>query len=182
MIDSAVDRAIAHTNLESRCATQVSERSEHVGHDIFRVQCELFVGDLHHETARKLQSVDPFSVTGWFASVGYRLDETPYAKRLPTSKLGVYIETRVNNFLKKKEAGAGEVSIRVVASSDKLVEVKPGMRGRFVECGEPAAGHPVCSGEDRRNQNEIRFWEEFEHARIENDGAVGSDPAGGDCW
>lgn len=58
------------------------------------------------------------------------------AKRLPTSKLGVYIETRVNNYLKKKEAMAGEVHIRVVASSDKLVEVKPGMRGRFVDGGE----------------------------------------------
>lgn len=42
------------------------------------------------------------------------------AKKLPTSKLGIYIETRVNNFLKKKEAGAGEVHIRVVASSDKV--------------------------------------------------------------
>lgn len=52
------------------------------------------------------------------------------AKRLPITKLGVYIETRVNNFLKKKEAGAGEVHIRVVSSSDKIVEVKPGMRSR----------------------------------------------------
>lgn len=52
------------------------------------------------------------------------------AKRLPITKLGTYIETRVNNFLKKKEAGAGEVAIRVVASSDKIVEVKPGMRNR----------------------------------------------------
>lgn len=43
------------------------------------------------------------------------------AKKLPTSKLGIYIETRVNNFLKKKEAGAGEVHIRVVASSDKVI-------------------------------------------------------------
>lgn len=42
------------------------------------------------------------------------------AKRLPSSKLGVYIETRVNNFLKKKEAGSGEVHIRVVSSSDKV--------------------------------------------------------------
>lgn len=33
------------------------------------------------------------------------------AKRLPVTKLGTYIETRVNNFLKKKEAGAGEVAI-----------------------------------------------------------------------
>lgn len=49
-----------------------------------------------------------------------RKDNKFSAKKLPTSKLGIYIETRVNNFLKKKEAGAGEVHIRVVASSDKV--------------------------------------------------------------
>ena len=48
------------------------------------------------------------------------------------TKLGTYIETRVNNYLKKKEAGAGEVAIRVVSSSDKIVEVKPGMRNRLL--------------------------------------------------
>lgn len=53
------------------------------------------------------------------------------AKRLPTTKLGTYIETRVNNFLKKKEAGAGEVTVRVVSSSEKMVEVKPGMKSRY---------------------------------------------------
>ncbi|KAK6630216.1 hypothetical protein RUM43_015009 [Polyplax serrata] len=58
------------------------------------------------------------------------------AKRLPVTKLGTYIETRVNNYLKKKEAGAGEVAIRVVSSSDKIVEVKPGMRNRFVDNGD----------------------------------------------
>lgn len=57
------------------------------------------------------------------------------AKRLPTSKLGSYIEGRVNNYLKKKDAGAGDVSIRVVSSSDKNVEVKPGMRNRYVDNG-----------------------------------------------
>lgn len=50
-----------------------------------------------------------------------RKDNKFCAKRLPTSKLGIYIETRVNNFLKKKEASAGEVHIRVVASSDKVI-------------------------------------------------------------
>lgn len=49
-----------------------------------------------------------------------RKDNKFCAKRLPSSKLGVYIETRVNNFLKKKEAGSGEVHIRVVSSSDKV--------------------------------------------------------------
>lgn len=54
------------------------------------------------------------------------------AKRLPTCKLGNFIENRVNNFLRKKDCGAGEVFIRVVSSSDKTVEVKPGMKQRLV--------------------------------------------------
>lgn len=49
---------------------------------------------------------------------------------LPQSKLGNWIENRVNNFLRRKDCGAGEVSIRVVASSEKYVEVKPGMKAR----------------------------------------------------
>lgn len=47
---------------------------------------------------------------------------------LPGSKLGNYLENRINTFLKKKDAGAGEVSIKVLSSSDKLVEVRPGMK------------------------------------------------------
>ena len=55
----------------------------------------------------------------------------PYlSKHLPTTRLGTYIETRVNNFLRKKEADAGEVYIRVVYSGDKTVEVKGGMKKR----------------------------------------------------
>nr|CAD7606217.1 unnamed protein product [Timema genevievae] len=65
-----------------------------------------------------------------------RKDNKFNGKRLPATKLGTYIETRVNNFLKKKEAGAGEVFIRVVSSSEKSVEVKPGMRNRFVDNGD----------------------------------------------
>jgi E1A/CREB-binding protein len=49
---------------------------------------------------------------------------------LSQSKIGNWIENRVNNFLRKKDCGAGEVSIRVVSSSDKFVEVKPGMKAR----------------------------------------------------
>ena len=49
---------------------------------------------------------------------------------LPGSKLGNYLETRINTFLKKKDAGAGEVFIKVLSSSDKMVEVRPGMKTR----------------------------------------------------
>ncbi|KAK2725883.1 CREB-binding protein-like isoform X2 [Artemia franciscana] len=56
------------------------------------------------------------------------------ARRLPTTKLGTFLESRVNNFLKKREAAAGEVFIRVVSSVEKVAEVRPGMKSRF--CGE----------------------------------------------
>lgn len=60
-----------------------------------------------------------------------RVENRFTAKRLPTTRLGTYIETRVNNFLRKKEAEAGDVHIRVVYSGDKTVEVKPGMKKRY---------------------------------------------------
>ena len=59
-----------------------------------------------------------------------RKDNKYMARRLPTTKLGTYLENRVNSFLKRKDAGAGEVTIRVLSSSDKEVEVKPCMRAK----------------------------------------------------
>ena len=49
---------------------------------------------------------------------------------LQTTKLGTYLENRVNSFLKKKDSAAGDVTIRVLASSEKQVEIKPGMKAR----------------------------------------------------
>ena len=50
---------------------------------------------------------------------------------MQTTRLGMYIEDRVNKYLKgQNHPEAGEVFVRVVASSDKTVEVKPGMRTR----------------------------------------------------
>ncbi|KAK2820870.1 hypothetical protein Q5P01_023829 [Channa striata] len=65
------------------------------------------------------------------------------AKRLPQTKLGCYLETRVNDFLKRQShPESGEVSIRVVHVSDKVVEVKPGMKSRFVDSGEMSESFP----------------------------------------
>lgn len=55
---------------------------------------------------------------------------------LPPTKLGTYLETRVNSLLKRKDAGAGEVTIRVLSSYDKAVDVKPGMRSRFSDMAD----------------------------------------------
>lgn len=50
---------------------------------------------------------------------------------LPQTKLGSYLETRVNDFLKRmNNPESGDVTIRVVHVSDKVVEVKPGMKSR----------------------------------------------------
>ncbi|XP_034544280.1 CREB-binding protein isoform X3 [Notolabrus celidotus] len=66
-----------------------------------------------------------------------RKDNKFSAKRLQSTRLGMYIEDRVNKYLKRQNhPEAGEVFVRVVASSDKTVEVKPGMKTRFVDTGE----------------------------------------------
>ncbi|XP_077414693.1 histone acetyltransferase p300 isoform X5 [Vanacampus margaritifer] len=65
------------------------------------------------------------------------------AKRLPQTKLGSYLESRVNDYIKRQNhPEAGEVTIRVVHISDKVVEVKPGMKSRFVDSGEMSESFP----------------------------------------
>lgn len=55
----------------------------------------------------------------------------PIPTGLPQTKLGGFLETRVNDFLKRQShPESGEVTIRVVHVSDKVVEVKPGMKSR----------------------------------------------------
>uniref|UniRef100_A0A672HXX2 histone acetyltransferase n=1 Tax=Salarias fasciatus TaxID=181472 RepID=A0A672HXX2_SALFA len=63
--------------------------------------------------------------------------ENKATKTEMSTRLGMYIEDRVNKYLKRQNhPEAGEVFVRVVASSDKTVEVKPGMKARFVDTGE----------------------------------------------
>uniref|UniRef100_A0A3Q3B571 histone acetyltransferase n=1 Tax=Kryptolebias marmoratus TaxID=37003 RepID=A0A3Q3B571_KRYMA len=65
------------------------------------------------------------------------------ARRLQSTRLGTYIEDRVNKYLKRQtHPEAGEVFVRVVASSDKTVDVKSGMKSRFVESGEMVESFP----------------------------------------
>ncbi|XP_078274123.1 CREB-binding protein-like isoform X7 [Rhinoraja longicauda] len=65
------------------------------------------------------------------------------SKRLQTTRLGNHLEDRVNKFLRRQNhPEAGEVFVRVVSSSDKTVEVKPGMKNRFVDTGEMSETFP----------------------------------------
>lgn len=42
----------------------------------------------------------------------------------------MYLEKRVNNYLKNKDVGVGDVIIKVLLSGYKVVEVKYGMKVR----------------------------------------------------
>ncbi|KAJ1174143.1 hypothetical protein NDU88_005966 [Pleurodeles waltl] len=65
------------------------------------------------------------------------------AKRLPTTRLGTFLENRVNDYLRRQShPEAGEVTVRVVHASDKTVEVKPGMKAKFVDSGEMPESFP----------------------------------------
>lgn len=53
---------------------------------------------------------------------------------LPQNKLGSYLESRVNDYLRRTpHPESGDVTIRVVHVSDKVVEVKPGMKSRWAQ-------------------------------------------------
>ncbi|XP_013855486.1 histone acetyltransferase p300, partial [Austrofundulus limnaeus] len=95
---------------------------------------------LHHETIWP----SGFRCDGCLKKANKARKENKYsAKRLPQTKLGCFLETRVNDFLKRQaHPEAGEVFIRVVHVSDKVVEVKPGMKSRFVDSGEMSESFP----------------------------------------
>lgn len=54
-----------------------------------------------------------------------------YLAELPTTQLGAHLEKRVNHFLQSSGSGAGEITIRVVSSSSKIIETKLGMREKY---------------------------------------------------
>uniref|UniRef100_A0A1A8FN11 histone acetyltransferase n=1 Tax=Nothobranchius korthausae TaxID=1143690 RepID=A0A1A8FN11_9TELE len=95
---------------------------------------------LHNETIWPLG----FVCDGCLKKANKMRKENKYAaKRLPQTKLGNFLETRVNDYIKRQShPESGEVTIRVVHVSDKVVEVKPGMKSRFVDSGEMAESFP----------------------------------------
>ncbi|VEN43169.1 unnamed protein product [Callosobruchus maculatus] len=119
-------------------------KNDHLEMEVF-VHCTDCGRKLHQICVLHIEAIWPagFTCDECLKAKGQKRKENKFnAKRLPVTNLGLYIENRVNIFLKKKEAGAGDVSIRVVSSSEKVVEVKPGMRSKFVESGELAGEFP----------------------------------------
>ncbi|MCL4122459.1 UNVERIFIED_CONTAM: hypothetical protein GTU68_034122, partial [Idotea baltica] len=109
------------------------------------VECNDCGRKQHQICVLYMESIWPqgFTCDGCLKKKSQKRKENKFtSKRLPTTRLSNYLETRVNNFLKKKEAGAGEVYIRVVSSTDKNVEVKAGMKARFVDTGQLSNDFP----------------------------------------
>ena len=50
---------------------------------------------------------------------------------LPVTKLSMFLEEKVNGFLRTQGPGTPDVIIRVVSSSDKILDTRPLMRDRF---------------------------------------------------
>ncbi|KAM9324481.1 histone acetyltransferase p300 [Gastrophryne carolinensis] len=95
---------------------------------------------LHNETIWPLG----FSCDGCLKKSGRTKKDNKFsAKRLPSTRLGTFLENRINDFIRRQDnPEAGEVIVRVVHVSDKTVEVKPGMKAKFVETGEMAESFP----------------------------------------
>ncbi|XP_014667428.1 PREDICTED: histone acetyltransferase p300-like [Priapulus caudatus] len=98
------------------------------------VDCQECGRKLHRVCVLYMTQIYPngFTCSGCLKALGRPKKDNKFsAKRLPANKLSMFLENRVNNFLHKNGAGAGDVTIRVVSSSDKVVEVKSGMKTRY---------------------------------------------------
>ncbi|GFT06941.1 CREB-binding protein [Trichonephila clavipes] len=116
----------------------VEMKNDHLEAEPF-VECSDCGRKLHQICVLHFEVIWPegFTCENCLKTKGKKKKENKFtSKRLQHSKLGTYIENRVNSFLKKKDCGAGEVTIRVVSSSEKFVEVKPGMKARYVDTGK----------------------------------------------
>jgi len=49
---------------------------------------------------------------------------------LATTRLGSFLEDRVNNFLRQSNVNTGEITIRLVSNTEKTLETRSGMRSR----------------------------------------------------
>ena len=89
---------------------------------------------MHAICVLHLDSIWPegFQCNGCLKAKGTTRKESRFtAKRLPTTKLALYLEEKVNNFVRSLCTDAGEITIRIVSSSDKILETRPQMRERF---------------------------------------------------
>ncbi|VDP24761.1 unnamed protein product [Schistosoma margrebowiei] len=125
-------------SLMEKCKNDIKEKEpfvfcKHCGRKWHRV-CAIYLEEIWP---------DGFICNHCIVNYGLKRVENRFtAKKLTTCKLSNFLEKRVNDFLKKKEADAGDVIIRVLAAADKTVEVKSGMKARFCDNGEMPESFP----------------------------------------
>ncbi|KAK4470612.1 hypothetical protein MN116_006149 [Schistosoma mekongi] len=125
-------------SLMEKCKNDIKEKEpfvfcKHCGRKWHRV-CAIYLEEIWP---------DGFICNHCIVNYGLKRVENRFtAKKLTTCKLSNFLEKRVNDFLKKKEADAGDVIIRVLAAADKTVEVKSGMKARFCGNGEMPESFP----------------------------------------
>uniref|UniRef100_A0A8B9PYQ4 histone acetyltransferase n=1 Tax=Apteryx owenii TaxID=8824 RepID=A0A8B9PYQ4_APTOW len=126
-----------------KCFNEIQGESVSLGDDPSQPQTTI---NKEQFSKRKNDTLDPelFLCDGCLKKTGRTRKENKFsAKRLPATRLGTFLENRVNDFLRRQNhPEAGEVTVRVVHASDKTVEVKPGMKARFVDSGEMAESFP----------------------------------------
>ena len=49
---------------------------------------------------------------------------------LPTTRLDTFLEDRVNSFLRNNSIASGEITIRMVSNTDKILDTRSGMKNR----------------------------------------------------
>lgn len=119
----------------------VKEKNDKLDYELF-VECSECHRKMHKICVLHMEQIwpDGFTCSGCLQNEKKRNKYS--AKRLPETKLSQYLEGRVNQLLKKRDAGAGEVVIRVMSSYDKAVEVKPGMKSRYVNSNQMPESFP----------------------------------------
>ncbi|EMP41855.1 hypothetical protein UY3_00890 [Chelonia mydas] len=126
-----------------KCFNEIQGESVSLGDDPSQPQTTI---NKEQFSKRKNDTLDPelFVCDGCLKKTGRTRKENKFsAKRLPSTRLGTFLENRVNEFLRRQNhPESGEVTVRVVHASDKTVEVKPGMKARFVDSGEMAESFP----------------------------------------
>ena len=78
----------------------------------------------------------PSGRTSFLLNVSRHILKTELAKisvvGLPITRLGTFLEDRVNKYLHSNGINTGEVAIRMVSNADKILETRPGMKHRLV--------------------------------------------------
>ncbi|KAA0712353.1 CREB-binding protein [Triplophysa tibetana] len=126
-----------------KCFNEIQGDSVTLGDDPAQPQTKISKDQFERKKNDTLDP-EPFICENCLKKNGKSRKENKFsAKRLQSTRLGMYIEDRVNKYLKRQNhLEAGEVFVRVVASSEKTVEVKPGMKARFVDTGEMLESFP----------------------------------------